>query len=170
MQSLQDENVQPGFGSSGAGDYSVDADSSCFSGAKETPKSRATPKKDLVQKKNKLPVNRNLNKSLSDSEARKKSPPVCKLPEACFEKIKDHKISEAPPLPVGYIRYMEIPQEELADEVEYDLDGEDFAWLSMVNEKRKSQNLQPIKFADMELLMDRLEKESYFQVCHLIKR
>ncbi|CAG7820912.1 unnamed protein product [Allacma fusca] len=136
--------------------------------AKDTPKGRTlSHKKDSVsvQRKSKTPnAVRNLGKSVCDSETRKKTPPLSKLPEACFDTIKDFKISDAPPMPVGYIRYMEVPQEELADEVEYDLDGEDHAWLTFVNNKRKEHNLQPVKFSDMELLMDRLEKESYFQM------
>lgn len=49
-------------------------------------------------------------------------------------------------------------------EVEYDLDEEDSAWLSIVNERRLTSGLTPPMAPDtFELLMDRLEKESYFQ-------
>lgn len=48
--------------------------------------------------------------------------------------------------------------------MEYDVDEEDTAWLSLMNEKREEQNLSPVSVDSLELLMDRLEKESYFQV------
>lgn len=48
--------------------------------------------------------------------------------------------------------------------MEYDLDEEDSAWLSIVNERRLASGLTPPMEPDIfELLMDRLEKESYFQ-------
>ena len=48
--------------------------------------------------------------------------------------------------------------------VEYDLDEEDSAWLSIVNKRRLTSGLTPNLEPDtFELLMNRLEKESYFQ-------
>ena len=44
------------------------------------------------------------------------------------------------------------------------MDEEDSEWLSVVNEKRKTEGLNEVGSSDFELLMDRLEKESYFQV------
>lgn len=53
---------------------------------------------------------------------------------------------------------------QFSGEVEYDLDEEDSAWLSIVNERRAASGLTPNLEPDtFELLMDRLEKESYFQ-------
>ena len=49
-------------------------------------------------------------------------------------------------------------------QVEYDMDEEDVAWLNIINEKRSSENLSKISEDNFELLMDRLEKESYFHV------
>ena len=49
-------------------------------------------------------------------------------------------------------------------QVEYDMDEEDVAWLNIINEKRCSENLSKISEDNFELLMDRLEKESYFHV------
>lgn len=49
-------------------------------------------------------------------------------------------------------------------EVEYDADEEDGAWLNLMNERRKNENLSPVTEEQFELLMDRLEKESYFQM------
>lgn len=48
--------------------------------------------------------------------------------------------------------------------MEYDVDEEDTTWLTIMNEKRESAGLAPVSVDSLELLMDRLEKESYFQV------
>lgn len=53
--------------------------------------------------------------------------------------------------------------EELDGEVEYDVDEEDTTWLSIINERRTDQSLAAVSIDTLELLMDRLEKESYFQ-------
>lgn len=49
-------------------------------------------------------------------------------------------------------------------EVEYDMDEEDAAWLQIMNERREASGLVGISIESFELLMDRLEKESYFLV------
>jgi bromodomain and PHD finger-containing protein 1 len=53
----------------------------------------------------------------------------------------------------------------LDEEVEYDMDEEDNVWLKLINEQRQSENasIPEITQQQFELLMDRLEKESYFQ-------
>ncbi len=91
-----------------------------------------------------------------------------KLPEPSYRVLDDFEQEVAPVRPNAYIRYMETPQEELADEVEYDLDEEDFAWLELINEKRAKQKYVQVEPEDMELLMDRLEKESHFQVLTIL--
>jgi hypothetical protein len=48
--------------------------------------------------------------------------------------------------------------------VEYDMDEEDCAWLNIINERRAASGLSDVPVDMFELLMDRLEKESYFQV------
>ncbi|XP_068985349.1 bromodomain-containing protein homolog [Bombus flavifrons] len=88
------------------------------------------------------------------------------LPVAMVKEIDgyEQQLGEAEPLPNSYIRFMERSGEELDGEVEYDLDEEDTAWLSTVNERRLASGLSPPLEPDtFELLMDRLEKESYFQ-------
>jgi len=52
----------------------------------------------------------------------------------------------------------------LDTEVEYDMDEEDAAWLQIMNERREASGLVGISIESFELLMDRLEKESYFLV------
>lgn len=49
-------------------------------------------------------------------------------------------------------------------QVEYDVDEDDTQWLGLINEKRQKQNLPAVPIDTLELLMDRLEKESYFLV------
>lgn len=50
------------------------------------------------------------------------------------------------------------------------MDEEDAAWLQIMNERREASGLAEISIESFELLMDRLEKESYFLVvsCMLI--
>lgn len=60
-------------------------------------------------------------------------------------------------------RYIEKSAEELDEEVEYDMDEEDYIWLDIMNERRKNEGVSPIPQEIFEYLMDRLEKESYFE-------
>lgn len=89
---------------------------------------------------------------------------LLKLPEAHFVEIDDYEIDDAPPLPSSYYRFIEKTAEEQDEEVEYDMDEEDVAWLNIINEKRTAEGLNKIHEDQFELLMDRLEKESYFHV------
>ncbi|XP_068623431.1 bromodomain-containing protein homolog [Battus philenor] len=91
--------------------------------------------------------------------------PQVKLPEASFRLIPDYneRVCDAPPRPNAYIRFIEKSAEELDGEVEYDVDEEDTAWLAIINKSRAKQGLPPVSVDTLELLMDRLEKESYFQ-------
>ncbi|KPJ20626.1 Peregrin [Papilio xuthus] len=91
--------------------------------------------------------------------------PQVKLPEASFRLIPDYneRVCDAQPRPNAYIRFIEKSAEELDGEVEYDVDEEDTAWLALINKSRAKQGLPPVSVDTLELLMDRLEKESYFQ-------
>lgn len=72
-------------------------------------------------------------------------------------------------------RYIDKSVEELDEEVEYDIDEEDCIWLDYMNDKRRRDGVTPIPQEVFEYLMDRLEKESYFEshnkvagiCCHL---
>ncbi|XP_063845225.1 bromodomain-containing protein 1-like isoform X2 [Scylla paramamosain] len=88
-----------------------------------------------------------------------------KLPEASFRIIEDYykSLPDAPPQPSNYHRFIEKSLEELDEEVEYDMDEEDRAWLQLMNEKRSVDGLPAVEMENFELLMDRLEKESFFQ-------
>lgn len=48
-------------------------------------------------------------------------------------------------------------------EIEYDVDEEDAIWLEQMNKDRSDTGLAAVTIDTLELLMDRLEKESYFQ-------
>ncbi|KAK6628515.1 hypothetical protein RUM43_002330 [Polyplax serrata] len=88
------------------------------------------------------------------------------LPEPSFTVLDTYNIPDAPQRPNAYIRFIERSPDELDGEVEYDLDEEDCAWLSIINEKRAESGLPPVPVDTFELLMDRLEKESYFQMAN----
>ncbi|XP_050182847.1 bromodomain and PHD finger-containing protein 3 isoform X4 [Myiozetetes cayanensis] len=85
------------------------------------------------------------------------------LPQPNFRVLDSFSQPDAPPLPAAYYRYMEKPPEDLDVEVEYDMDEEDLAWLEMVNEKRRADGYGTVSADTFELLVDRLEKESYLE-------
>ncbi|XP_008590146.1 PREDICTED: bromodomain and PHD finger-containing protein 3 isoform X3 [Galeopterus variegatus] len=85
------------------------------------------------------------------------------LPQPSFRMVDSGSQPEAPPLPAAYYRYIEKPPEDLDAEVEYDMDEEDIAWLDMVNEKRRVDGHSLVSADTFELLVDRLEKESYLE-------
>ncbi|XP_045150680.1 bromodomain and PHD finger-containing protein 3 isoform X3 [Echinops telfairi] len=85
------------------------------------------------------------------------------LPQPSFRVVDSFIQPEAPPLPAAYYRYIEKPPEDLDAEVEYDMDEVDLAWLDMVNEKRQMDGYTLVSADTFELLVDRLEKESYLE-------
>ncbi|XP_041952873.1 bromodomain and PHD finger-containing protein 3 isoform X2 [Alosa sapidissima] len=85
------------------------------------------------------------------------------LPEPTFREMDTFSPVEATPLPTAYYRYIEKSVEELEADAEYDMDDEDMAWLEMVNDKRSSDNQTAVSPDIFELLMDRLEKESFLE-------
>lgn len=89
--------------------------------------------------------------------------PHIKLPEATFKRMDNYTICDAPQRPNAYIRFIEKSPEELDGEIEYDVDEEDTTWLQHMNDLRIESGLSSVSIDTLELLMDRLEKESYFQ-------
>ncbi|XP_041441020.1 bromodomain containing 1 L homeolog isoform X3 [Xenopus laevis] len=67
----------------------------------------------------------------------------------------------APHRSPSYYKFQDKSSEELDKEVEYDMDEEDYAWLEIINEKRKSEGCSAVSQDIFEFLMDRFEKESY---------
>ncbi|XP_076304104.1 peregrin-like isoform X2 [Tachypleus tridentatus] len=86
-----------------------------------------------------------------------------KLPEPSYRIIPSYNPPDAPPRPTSYYRFIEKSADELDEEVEYDMDEEDCAWLELMNYIRSQEELKDVSPDTFELLMDRLEKESYFQ-------
>ncbi|XP_069658026.1 bromodomain-containing protein 1 isoform X4 [Haliaeetus albicilla] len=76
-------------------------------------------------------------------------------------RIVEYSPPSAPRRPPVYYKFIEKSAEELDNEVEYDMDEEDYAWLEIINEKRKSDGVSVVSQNMFEFLMDRFEKESY---------
>ncbi|XP_074871900.1 bromodomain-containing protein 1 isoform X3 [Carettochelys insculpta] len=76
-------------------------------------------------------------------------------------RIVEYSPPSAPRRPPIYYKFIEKSAEELDNEVEYDMDEEDYAWLEIMNEKRKSDGVSVVSQNMFEFLMDRFEKESY---------
>nr|XP_025040085.1 peregrin [Pelodiscus sinensis] len=85
-----------------------------------------------------------------------------KLPEVVYREL-EQDTPDAPPRPTSYYRYIEKSAEELDEEVEYDMDEEDYIWLDIMNDRRRTEGVSPVPQEIFEYLMDRLEKESYFE-------
>ncbi|XP_041860139.1 peregrin isoform X2 [Melanotaenia boesemani] len=115
---------------------------------------KATPKSGKHKSKEK--------KKEGSSHHNAQSGPAVKLPEAVFREL-DQERPDAPPRPSSYYRYIDKSVEELDEEVEYDIDEEDYIWLGIMNDKRRRDGVPPIPQEVFEYLMDRLEKESYFE-------
>ncbi|XP_018585679.1 bromodomain-containing protein 1-like isoform X2 [Scleropages formosus] len=75
----------------------------------------------------------------------------------------EYNLPVVPRRPPTYYTYVEKTPEELDEEVEYDMDEEDYAWLDLVNEKRRSDGFSPVSQNVFEFLVDRLEKESFLE-------
>nr|XP_039262766.1 peregrin-like [Styela clava] len=100
-----------------------------------------------------------------DGNSAESKPVEPKLPVPSFRVVSAYgtEAADAPERRMAYYRYIERPVEELAEEVEYDMDEEDSVWLELLNENRKKESLQIVSADQFELLMDRFEKESYFE-------
>ena len=85
------------------------------------------------------------------------------LPKAECNVIEGLEYPDAPERKGPYFRFIEQSAEEMDDTVEYDMDEEDYQWLSLINEDRKALGLTAVPQAAFEILMDRLEKECFFE-------
>jgi len=120
-------------------------------------KGKKTPKSSMKIKN----VDSKNDDKKTDGDNEKK---ILKLPEAFYAEIDDYDITDAPKRSTSYFRFIEKSAEEMDEMVEYDMDEEDVAWLNLINEKRSQDGQARILEDQFELLMDRLEKESYFHV------
>lgn len=85
-------------------------------------------------------------------------------PEPKFTINESYSIPDMPVKPTNYIRFIELTKEEEDARVEYDMDEEDFAWLESANEERVKNGLDEVSLDAFEILMDRFEKECYFEI------
>ncbi|KAI5627088.1 bromodomain containing 1b isoform X1, partial [Silurus asotus] len=90
------------------------------------------------------------------------SPAQGRLPEPKFRMI-EYNLPAVPRRPSMYYSHVEKTLDELDEEVEYDMDEEDYAWLELINEKRKSEGFSQVSQNVFEFLMDRFEKESFVE-------
>uniref|UniRef100_A0AAY4DCJ0 Bromodomain containing 1 n=1 Tax=Denticeps clupeoides TaxID=299321 RepID=A0AAY4DCJ0_9TELE len=92
-----------------------------------------------------------------------KAPPPPEAPPLPEAKIRtvEYSLPAVPRRPAAYYEYEEKTAEELNEEVEYDMDEEDLAWLELVNDKRRAEGLSRVSQNAFEFLMDRFEKESF---------
>nr|XP_009487036.1 PREDICTED: bromodomain-containing protein 1 [Pelecanus crispus] len=100
------------------------------------------------------------NKVKKKNEALLSPATTTPLPEPKV-RIVEYSPPSAPRRPPVYYKFIEKSAEELDNEVEYDMDEEDYAWLEIINEKRKSDGVSVVSQNMFEFLMDRFEKESY---------
>ncbi|XP_065104184.1 bromodomain and PHD finger-containing protein 3 isoform X2 [Paramisgurnus dabryanus] len=85
------------------------------------------------------------------------------LPKPTFRLLESYEPTETPSRPTAYYRFIEKSGEELDADAEYDMDEEDTAWLELVNERRDSEGQTEVSPDTFELLIDRLEKESFLE-------
>lgn len=119
-------------------------------GRSETPRSKGSKSKQRG-KRSKAQSNEN------------KEPASSGLLKAEYQVLDDLDFSEAPEKSSTYYRYVEQSFEDLDDIVEYDMDEEDNHWLDLINEERRNEGLTVVPHEVFEFLMDRLEKECFFE-------
>lgn len=85
------------------------------------------------------------------------------LPKADVSIVEGLDFPDAPGRESSYYRFVEQSAEDLDENIEYDMDEEDYQWLSLMNEDRKGQGLTSVPQGVFEILMDRLEKECMFE-------
>uniref|UniRef100_A0A3B5M607 Bromodomain containing 1a n=1 Tax=Xiphophorus couchianus TaxID=32473 RepID=A0A3B5M607_9TELE len=90
------------------------------------------------------------------------SPTAPKLPEPKF-RVVEYNLPAVPKRSASFYKYIEKTEEELDEETEYDMDEEDYAWLELVNEKRKSEGMSQVSHNVFEFLIDRFEKELHLE-------
>ena len=123
-----------------------------------TPPQSLSPLKSKVSDSKQTSPAKNSPKTLRGQYSPEKGPP----PEASFKPVSEREhINQGVTIPLSYIQYIEKTPEDLASFIEYEMDEEDMAWLSLVNDKRKEDDLCPITFDIFELVMDKFEKVLY---------
>ncbi|XP_034090206.1 bromodomain-containing protein 1 isoform X1 [Gymnodraco acuticeps] len=85
-----------------------------------------------------------------------------KLNEPKFRNV-EYNLPAVPKRSSAFYKYAEKTEEELDEDTEYDMDEQDYAWLDLVNEKRKSEGVSQVSHNVFEFLVDRFEKELHLE-------
>nr|XP_040028957.1 bromodomain-containing protein 1-like isoform X4 [Gasterosteus aculeatus aculeatus] len=85
-----------------------------------------------------------------------------KLQEPKFRTV-EYNLPAVPKPSAAFYKYAEKTEEELDEETEYDMDEEDYAWLDLVNDKRRSEGVSQVSHNVFEFLVDRFEKELHLE-------
>ncbi|KAK6047199.1 hypothetical protein COOONC_15296 [Cooperia oncophora] len=87
------------------------------------------------------------------------------VPAAEYKTV-DSLVSALPPRkrPEQLIKFVEKTKSDFDRMVEYDCDEEDYLWIKNINRERKKNKASVLLPEQMEQVMDRLEKESHFEV------
>ncbi|KAJ4924592.1 hypothetical protein JOQ06_003545 [Pogonophryne albipinna] len=85
-----------------------------------------------------------------------------KLNEPKFRTV-EYNLPAVPKRSSAFYKYTEKTEEELDEDTEYDMDEEDYAWLDLVNKKRKSEGVSQVSHNVFEFLVDRFEKELHLE-------
>lgn len=123
-----------------------------------TPKGPGGPKTLRAQAASKNSKGRGTNKSKQPAETGLEN-----LPQPTFSVIESYNLPDMVDKPEHYVRFIE-PSKDDDSHVDYDMDEEDMAWLDDVNEERIKNGAPPVSEDDFETIMDRFEKESYFEI------
>eukprot|EP00051_Salpingoeca_urceolata_P018466 m.259238 g.259238 ORF g.259238 m.259238 type:complete len:1155 (-) comp19203_c0_seq3:429-3893(-) len=96
-----------------------------------------------------------------DTQAMPQEPP----PTPVFRTLPDDEVVRTRfPSPSGpYFLLATQQQDARVTIVEYDVDDEDEAWLRLINKRRAKEGMSKVTEVQFEALMDKLEKESYFE-------
>ena len=127
----------------------------------KTPSSNRKGRSDTPRSKGSKSKQRGKRSKAHSSES--KEPASSGLLKAEYRVLDDLDFSEAPEKSSTYYRYVEQSVEDLDDVVEYDMDEEDNHWLDLINEERRTEGLTVVPHEVFEFLMDRLEKECFFE-------
>uniref|UniRef100_A0A8C5HZ32 Bromodomain containing 1 n=1 Tax=Gouania willdenowi TaxID=441366 RepID=A0A8C5HZ32_GOUWI len=85
-----------------------------------------------------------------------------KLPEPKFRTV-EYNLPAVRKRKAAYYEFTEKTEEDLDEETEYDMDEEDYAWLELVNDKRRSEGVSQVSHNVFEFLIDRFEKELHLE-------
>ena len=133
---------------------------------RESPKKKGGGSK-TPQKRGQGPAPRGKSgKNKGKRKSKQKTPgkgDIIPLPVADAQAMEGVDFPDAPVRSNSFYRFVETSTEDMDEMVEYDIDEEDTQWLQLVNEERKQQGLTAVPQEAFEILMDRLEKECFFE-------